>query len=301
MLLILLIFPVFSYAIYDTHSVSDLIKHFGSHMTFTHIYNDATQGTTLSTAWTLGIEIAFYVFFPLIAKVFKKHPVLAFLGMFVIGQAARVAAVGAFDLRRTSVTSFPLLYIDNFGWGMLPAYFVVYARNKMSGIDKLKPFMTVISILSLFVVFYFIKWMSQINFRGYDTDGSNAFRMLYRFIVDGAFAAFLFSTVYSYDFWAKKVWGNKFFVFLSGISYSFYLCHQNIHIFLKAIHVPYTTADPVMNDRAAMDGFVLLSILLSLTVATVFTYLIENPINRYGVKGCADKIKEKITNNKPNR
>ena len=295
MLFILLLFPVFSYNIYNTSSWSDIIKHFGTHMTFTHIYNDSTIGSTISTAWTLGIEAAFYVFFPLISSVFRKNPVLSFIMMFIIGQTARIITVGCFNINSQAVNSFPLLYIDIFGWGMLSAYFVVYARNKLKHIDRIKAFMTVLSILSLVIVYYFIKWMSKIDFNGYDTDGPTAFRMLYRFIADGAFAVFLFTTSFSYKLWERKIWGNKFFIYLSTISYSFYLWHQNVHIFLKKINVPYTVQNPVMNDRAAMDGFVFLSVVISLLIATASTYLIEIPISRYGFMGCIRKIKGTIT------
>lgn len=294
MLLILLIFPVLSYNIYDADNIKDIIKHFGTHMTFTHIYNDATAGSVISTAWTLSIEAIFYVLFPVIATVFKKKPVVVFIVMFIIGQAARIAAVGMFDIRRQSVSGFPLLYIDIFGWGMLCAYFVVYARNKLRRIDSLRGFMTVLSVLSLVAVYYFIKWMSKNGLDAYDTDGPAAFRMIYRFIVDGAFAVFIFATSFSYKWWGEKIWGNRFFVYISTISYSFYLWHQNIHIFLKKIHVPYTTQDPVMQDRAAMDGFVLLSIVLSVAIAAASTYFIEIPISKYGFKGFLIKIKNKI-------
>lgn len=294
MLFILLIFPVFSYNIYNALSLSDIIKHFGTHMVFTHIYNGSTIGSVIPTAWTLGIEAVFYVCFPFIASVFKKNPLISFVAMFVIGQTARIITVGFFDVGSQSVSSFPLLYIDIFGWGMLSAYFVVYARNKLKNIDRLKVFMTALSVLSLVIVYYFIKWMSAIDFRGYNTDGPTVFRMLYRFIADGAFAAFLFTTSFSCKIWERKIWGNKFFVYLSTISYSFYLWHQNVHIFLKKINVPYTAQNPVMNDRAAMDGFVLLSVVISLLIATASTYLIEIPISRYGFKGCIRNIKSII-------
>ena len=288
MLFILLLFPVLSYNIYNTKSISETFVHFFTHMTFTHIYNDLTAGSVISTAWTLGIEAAFYLVFPLIAEPFSKRPFWTFFIMFIIGQGSRIFTAGCLDLTSQAITSFPLLYTDIFGWGMLSAYCVVLARNTLKLQDTLKPFMTVISILSLVVVYFFIKWLSQFNMPDYDTDASAAFRMIYRFIADGAFALFLFSTPFAYSFWHKKIWGNRFFIFLSTISYSFYLWHQNIHIFLKKINVPYTTHPPPMTDSSAMDGFVVLSIILSLLTAVISTYCIELPISRYGFKGAIE-------------
>ncbi len=281
MLIILLFVPALSYTTYDIHSASDLFKHFGSHAVFLHGLSSKTVGSTISTAWTLPIEVGFYLIFPLIAIVFKKKPVPAFLGLFVISQCFRLFC--AFNLGTgTEIQAIPLGYLDVFGIGMLSAYFVVYARNKLD-MSRLKWFMTALSIVCLFAVYHFIKWMDLNVVSG--VDSVTYFRWFFREILCVIFALFLFSATFSIDLWSRRILGNKFFVFISAISYSFYLWHQNINIFLKKINVPYTTVNPVMNDRAAMDGYVLLGIVISLAIAVVSTYLIEMPIAKRGLVG----------------
>ena len=121
-------------------------------------------------------------------------------------------------------------------------------------------------------------------------DATAYFRWFFRIILCAIFAVFIFATAYSIDLWSRRVWGNRFFVFISTISYSFFLWHQNINIFYKQIGVPYTTSNPVMNDRSAMDWYVLLTIVTSLAIASASTYLIEMPIAKYGFVGYFKRI-----------
>lgn len=287
MLILLLILPVLSYTIYDPKSPIDLIKHFGSHALFLHIYNPQTLGSTISTAWTLGIEVAFYVFFPIISKVFKKNPPLVFIIMLVFSQACRLITASAPNVGIYEAVN-PLLYIDIFGWGMISAYAVVYVRNKMPYFAKTKTLMTIASVLCLIGIYLYIKWLGQAYMEGQDAQTYH--RLLYRTILSGFFAVFLFSASYSVKAW-QSFWGNRFFVFISSISYSFYLWHQNIHIALRKLNIPHTDATPVMNDKKAMVIFMLLSIVLSLLISVFSTYCIEKPIVKYGFKGCVTRIK----------
>ena len=282
MLILLLIFPILSYHPFDIHSTSEMIKQYGLHALFLHIYNKSTTMTVIGTAWTLGIEAAFYVIFPAIATAFKKKPILTFIVLFIIGQGTRLFSAFYLPDASNTIQAIPLAYFDIFGVGMLSAYFAVYARHNLD-MNKLKWFMTALSIVCLVSVYYFMKWMSANNIGGLDS--VTYFRWFFRIIVCTILAIFIFSAAYSIDLWSRKILGNKFFVFMSTISYSFFLWHQNINIFFKEAHVPYTTSNPVMNDRAAMDWYVVLTIITSIAIAAASTYLVEMPIARYGYKG----------------
>lgn len=293
MLVLLLIFPVLSYDIYDKSSVIDVAKHFLSHVFFVHTWNKSTLGTTISTAWTMGIEVQFYLLFPLICIPFRKKPLLTFAGMFAFSQMLRYVLVGTVNVGEMTIQAITPAYLDVFGWGMISAYFVVMARNKIKNIDKLKLCMTIMSALCIFIAVGYMYWLREARMpEGYNENVY--FRFLYRTIFSAAIAGFIFTACFSYDFWEKKIWGNRFFVFLSGISYTVYLWHQNLYIFLKKINVPYSAQNPVMNDRPAMEGMVLICLTLSVIIGVVVTKYIETPIVKYGVKGCFMQIKEKI-------
>lgn len=290
MLLILLILPVLSYNTYDVRNAADVAKHFGLHALFLHIYDPSTQGSVISTAWTLGIEVAFYVFFPFISYVFKKRPVIVFAAMFVLSQLLRLNTASTPRVDMFDMVN-PLLYIDIFGCGMLSAYAVVYVRHKVKVTSSISSILTAVSVLCLVGIYMYMLWMGSARIEGMDAQSYH--RLLYRWILAWLFALFIFAAAYSVKAW-QRFWGNKFFVFMSGISYSFYLWHQNIHIALKKLHIPPTTADPVMNDKPAMVGFLVISIVLSVAIASFSTYCIEKPIVRYGFKGCATGIYGRI-------
>lgn len=291
MLLLLLIFPALSWVTYDVNNTADVAKHFLTHVFFVHTWNNATLGSTISTAWTMGIEVQFYVLFPLICIPFRKKPIATFIGMLLIGQGLRLYLAGTTDISPMVIQAITPAYFDVFGWGMISAYFVVYARNKIKCIDRLKLCMTIISALSIFLAVGYMYWLKGAQFpKGYSADVY--FRFLYRGVSAAFIAIFLFSACFSYDFWGKTLWGNKFFVFLSSISYTVYLWHQNIYIFLKKVNIPYTTKNPVMNDRAAMEGMIFICITASIIIGVLVTKYIEGPIVKYGFKGCALKIGE---------
>ena len=289
MLILLMIFPVLSFGNYNPKNPMDLIRHFGSHALFLHIYNADTLGSTISTAWTLGIETAFYVFFPLIAELFKRKPVLTFSAMLIFSQSLRLIAASAPGVTILTMAN-PLLYIDIFGWGMLSAYAVAYTRHKMPYINKSRFILTAVSVLCIAGIYLYVLWLGRAYIEGQDS--SSYHRLLYRTILSGLFAAFIYSASYSVKAW-QSFWGNGLFRFLSGISYSFYLWHQNIHIALRRLNIPYTSANPVMNDKRAMVIFMLLSFFISLTAAVFSTYCIEKPIIKYGFCGCFNKIRKK--------
>lgn len=299
LLIATVIFPKFSYVVYNTKNFADVTKHLLTHLLFIHTWDADTLGSMVSTAWTMGIEVQFYMLFPLICIPFRKKPILTFLGMLLIGQGLRLWLMGNINVGPMVIQAITPAYLDVFGWGMICAYFVVYARNKIKCMDKLKLLMTLMSALCIVLAVYYMFWLRSANMpTGYDA--SVYFRFLYRGIFAALIAGFIFTACFSYDFWERKIWGNKFFVFLSSISYTVYLCHQNIYILLKKINVPYSSQNPVMHDRPAMEGMVFICISASLIIGVLITKYIEDPIVKYGFKGVAAKLVKNIKS-VPNR
>lgn len=298
-MLVAIIFPAMSYILYDQNSTLDFIKHIVMHLFFIHTWDGATLSSIIPTAWTMGIEVQFYVLFPLICIPFRKKPVLTFLGMVAAGVGTRLWMMGNVNLSPMIMHAVTPSYLDIFGLGMISAYFVVYARNKIKNIDKQKLIMTLISILCVVLAVQYIFWLrdtARANAfpEGYDV--TVYFRFLYRGIFAGLIALFIFTACFSYDFWERKIWGNKFFVFLSTISYSVYLWHQNIFLFLKKMNIPYSTQNPVMNDRPAMEGLTFICITSTIIISVLITKFIEEPISKYGYKGAVLKLVENIKN-----
>ena len=295
MLILTILIPSFSYigGMYDPKSFTNVAHNVIMHLLFIHNFDSHTIGTTISTAWTMSIEVQFYVLFPLTCIPFRKKPVLTTVVMSLVAVLLRFILMANANISQPIMSAITPIYFDVFAFGMISAYFVVYVRNKVKCIDKLKLCMTIISALSIFSAFGYMCWLRKISFPN-GVAGDVYFRFLYRGIFSVLIALFLFTACFSYGFWEKKIWGNKFFVFLSSISYTVYLWHQNVFIFLKNHNIPYSTQNPVMNDRAAMDGLTLICWTVSILAGIIITNYIERPIVKYGLKNSILKLLELI-------
>ena len=203
---------------YDPKSFTNVAHNVIMHLLFIHNFDSHTIGTTISTAWTMSIEVQFYVLFPLICIPFRKKPVLTTVVMSLVAVLLRFILMANANISQPIMSAITPIYFDVFAFGMISAYFVVYVRNKVKCIDKLKLCMTIISALSIFSAFGYMCWLRKISFPN-GVAGDVYFRFLYRGIFSVLIALFLFTACFSYGFWEKKIWGNKFFVFLSSISY----------------------------------------------------------------------------------
>ena len=290
MLLILLLFPALSWVTNNITDPRDLAKHFLSHLFFVHNFDEGTLGSTISTAWTMAIEVQFYVLFPLLCVPFRKKPAATFLAMSIAAVGLRLALLCCANITRMVNQAIVFSYLDVFGCGMLSAYCVVWARNRLKNIEGLKPLMTLISAACIAGGLGYMFWLRNMRVPDGVPGGDVYFRFLYRGLFAALMAGFLFTACFSCDFWQKRIWGNRFFVFLSSISYTVYLWHQNIYILLKRINGPYTTMDPVMSDRAAMEGMVLICLASSVLIGVLVTRYVEGPIVKYGYRGCAQRI-----------
>jgi peptidoglycan/LPS O-acetylase OafA/YrhL len=93
------------------HALWDL----AAHLTFTHPFWYFTYyGSPINGAlWTVGVEVQFYVLFPLILYLYRKKPVLTLAGMCLVGWGFRYWAAGLRDC--------------GMAFNQLPAFMDVYA------------------------------------------------------------------------------------------------------------------------------------------------------------------------------
>ena len=111
-------YPTISYA------VRDLV----SHLTFTHMFRADTYiyAPINGVLWTVALEVQFYLFFPLLVKLFRKSPLLfwgtltGFGALFIYQYALKQTPVNM------QVNQFPT-FLPVFANGMLAAYlFTLY-------------------------------------------------------------------------------------------------------------------------------------------------------------------------------
>ncbi|MBR5152214.1 MAG: acyltransferase [Clostridia bacterium] len=287
--LLLVIFLVKDLGYVNEYTAENGFKQFLSSLTFTSTADAMTHGGLVSTSWTLCIEVQFYLLFPAIAWLFKKRPVLSCLGIGVLSVLLRLWAVTHLPMS-TVTQGIVFFYLDLFAYGMLAAYFVVWAQKRLSRADVLKLPMTLIAVVCLYLIYQYMKWMNGAQIP--DMDAATVHRFIYRPLLNLPIALFLFASCFSYGFWQKGIWGNRVAAFLSTISYNFYLWHQNIHIYFKRHPVPilYTAEEAANHAHQPMIWFSLFTLAVSLLISIAVTYLLERPMYRYGFCGYFKKI-----------
>lgn len=240
-------------------------------LTFTsNLFADTTYFTLLNGAlWTVALEVQFYIVFPLFQKAFMKKPVITYTAMTLVSFAYIFWVNGHEEIT-------PIMH-------QLPSYLGIYANGFMgavifTGMTKLvkrNKYIAMLSTITSVACIYVYYLIMCIGMSKPDSD----WQLYYRYHLSLLFIIFAISTAYSLPFY-RKIFSNRVSVFLSVISYNFYMWHQFIGGTLKKHHIPYWTGDTEPNqldNKPWMWKHFIISMSLSVIVAALTTYLIEKP------------------------
>ncbi|QZA76808.1 acyltransferase [Deefgea tanakiae] len=282
-LLILLLLPDLYPTSAERGYWTDILMHLG----FIHNLFPDTQYTINGVFWSLGVEIQFYVLFPVLAWLFRRRPWLAFALLCAAAISyrmwTRMLPMDEFIHWNNQLPGF----LDLFAAGMLSAYLLVLLRQAPLG--RLKIGINLIAALSIVCVLLLFDSLNQ--HRG-APNGYPIWQSYYR----PALALILITLTVASSFahpLFRKLLANRALIFLSLISYNLYLWHQIIARVLKehgwlAASTPNPTDDPTWRWSMFLASFV-----LSILIATIITYGFERPLLHYGVKGCWQRIKQR--------
>jgi len=231
-IIVCLYFAVFSN---EYLKMGDMLKDLMTHLTFTQTFWPETYlWTKLNVVlWTIAILMQFYLIFPFLAKAFKKSSSLTFLIMCAVGIAFRVLFVNNAENPAMFINQIPAFF-DVFAIGMFGAYSFVY-MNQKTRYQKLSFVFTLLSIGSLIMIFYAMKDLAEIS----GNENLQRWQSINRTWISLTFLLFIISTAYSMK-WYRYIYSNKLAVFLSSISFNFYIWHQYISVKLRAWNFPYS-------------------------------------------------------------
>jgi len=266
-------------------------------LTFTFNLIPSIGGQTLlnGALWTVALEVQFYIIFPLLGKAFLKKPVITYSAMTLISFAYIFWINGKQNI-------IPFMH-------QLPSYLGIFANGFagaliFTGITKsLKrnKYLAILSTLtSVTCIYLYYLMMEALKNAMY----SQKWQVHYRYHLSILCIVFVIATAYSLPFY-RKIFSNKVAVFFSTISFNLYMWHQFIGGALKKHKIPYYPDYPdgrgpnEVGDKSWMWGHFILSIVLSIIIATLVTYLLEKPVAKLILK--QKQKKADLQENKPAR
>lgn len=267
-------------------SSTDSLKQLLYHMLFIHNLFPETYGTINGVFWSLGVEVQFYILFPILCYLFRKWPVFVFIAMTGASILYRYLIQHYYFNKLDFLINQLPGFLDIFACGMLTAYLIVYLRSHMKSLKQMLPFFTLIAITCSVIFIIMLQWINEIRFV---QDGIKLWQNENRTYLALVFLFLAVTSSLSMNFW-KKVLANKFFIFMSVISYNLYIWHQFIAAKLFNARIPSpSTADP-HGDFNWQILFSVLAILIGILFSSLITYLYERPILKLGFINYFKKI-----------
>jgi peptidoglycan/LPS O-acetylase OafA/YrhL len=275
--LVTLFFYALPNHLYSTSAfmLKDLLAHF----TFTHnLFSDVYFNTPLpGVLWTLGVEVQFYVLFPLIACFYRERPGLTCLLLMLAGLAVRLWVYQQSDTILL-VNQLPCM-LDLFACGMGAAWLLTRAEQRPLS-ASVRWVLAIAALLCLCGIFQLL--YTQTLGDGETVRHSQLLRRLPLGLLTGAFL--LCGSLAPAGL--NRALGNPVTRFLSQVSYNFYIWHQFLALRLKDWHIPsYVSELPNQaGEQPWQLRYTLLCFAAALVLAGAITYLIEKPLARWGTK-----------------
>ena len=244
-----------------------------THLLFAQNSITSPLGQANSVFWSLGTEVQFYLVFPLLARAFVRRPIFVALASLAIALAFRYGVAGCCLTNEPINRQLPA-YLDVFAAGMCAAYGIAVVEKRFAGRSALDVFATLATIVCFAGAVWLAIGASNVT---YVAAGRERWLLLDRTFVAVAIGIALVGTTFAVPI-ARRVFVNPVALFLSKISYNFYLWHALVLIWiLKSGTLSAATANPY-DDPRWKAAYIAVGWSVSLAIATALTYFFERPI-----------------------
>lgn len=244
-------------------SLGEAWHHIILHIFFLHtLFNDsfASIGSFL---WSLGVEVEFYVLFPLIAWCMLREPILTLLGALTLGCGARTYGLHHPWMDIWKVARSLPLEIDLFVTGMFAAY-AFHALESTHHTKRDPAWTWAWTFLALGGVLLYIAACAIVYKNAQE-------RQMLPFL-EFAFFAVTMGSLFGAPRW-RSIVAHPFLTFYAVISYNLYLWHE---VVLAKIPQHGIVPEGASHSLALM----LLNFLCSTLLAILLTYGMERPLMR---------------------
>jgi len=230
-------------------------------------------GQNNSVFWSLGVEVQFYLVFPLLAWGFRRWPLGIALAMTVVALGYRYA-VAPCCLQLEPVNRQVPAFLDVFAGGMLAAYGVVWIRRRFPSIHNYAWIFTIGALAAGCFWFTLIRSLDDVF---YAAAGREHWLLAFRTLLAFTMAAFVFCSCLAMRFWRALI-ANRVLVFLSLISYNLYLWHTLVMIWMWKHGVPRAATTDPHADEHWKPIYILSSWAVVLAISIAVTYFFERPL-----------------------
>jgi peptidoglycan/LPS O-acetylase OafA/YrhL len=250
------------------------------HLLFIHNWFAVNNASIAGPMWSLGVEIQFYVLFPLLVLAFVRRPILSTIVLFAVANGWRVWCMLSdhyfYEQRLAQLPG----YIDFFAAGMLAAYAYVAIATGRPQLAERRWAFTALSVAGFAAL-----WLLMVNCydHRFDKEWPQLWVVEWRSAVALACLAIGLGSLFAVRGY-QRVLGNPALLFLAAISYNLYLWHQPLALLLVKLHLPPYAGDP-HNDPRWMLAFGFVAVPLAVAVSALITYGFEQPILRLGKRG----------------
>ena len=263
----------------DYAKTSDAALDIAAHLTFTHnlFYFSYIRSPLNGALWTLAVEMQFYLLFPLLARAFKKLPMLTWAVM-----AGAAFAFRYYASRQPDVTMYynqlPA-FLDVYANGFAAAAVFVALRKRLGNEPDrgIRVFFTALAVICVCLLMQLARGQSGSP----STEALRQGQMDRRFPLSAGLACFTVCAAFSVT-GVRLLLGNPVMRFLSLISFQFYIYHQMLAVKLKQWGFPPSeSAQPWMAGEYRWQvTYTICCFVFAAALAALITFLFERPIAR---------------------